>query len=134
MPVFHVHVPAGRFFPAQKRAIADALNQSLVDSLGIPAEDRFIMITEHGEAELHLHPTFMGMNRDPENAMLIDVLVGAHRPLEDKHAVVAAVNKMVVDAVDVSPDDVFIVLTPVPIENFSFGRGVLHMAESGPRW
>ena len=36
MPVFKAHVPAGRFSSEQKRALADAFNQSLVQGLGIP--------------------------------------------------------------------------------------------------
>jgi hypothetical protein len=40
----------------------------------------------------------------------------------------------VVKALQVSPDDIFIVLLPVPNENFSFGRGELQLAEVAPRW
>ena len=33
MPVFHAHIPAGRFSKEQKKAIGNALNQSLVEAL-----------------------------------------------------------------------------------------------------
>ncbi|MFF3511279.1 tautomerase family protein [Streptomyces sp. NPDC002573] len=133
MPVFNAHIPANRFSPDQKRALADALNQSLIEALGIPEGDRFIVISEHGDSEIFLDPTFMGMQRSSD-AMIITVLLGAHRPLEDKKAVSAAINKLVVEALGISPDDVFIALVPVPIENFSFGRGELQLAEGAPRW
>ncbi|MFI6357744.1 tautomerase family protein [Streptomyces sp. NPDC050743] len=133
MPVFNAHVPAGRYSPDQKRALADALNQSLVQALGIPEGDRFIMISEHGENELYLDPTFMGMQRS-DDAVIITLLLGAHRPLENKRAVAAAINRLVVETLRISPDDVFIALIPVPNENFSFGRGELQLAEGEPRW
>ncbi|MEV7321962.1 tautomerase family protein [Streptomyces sp. NPDC093970] len=133
MPVFNAHVPAGRYSPDQKRALADALNQSLVEGLGIPEGDRFIMISEHGENELYLDPAFMGMRRG-DDAMIITLLLGAHRPLENKRAVAAAINRLVVEALGISPDDVFIALIPVPNENFSFGRGELQLAGTDPRW
>lgn len=133
MPVFHAHIPANRFSPDQKRALADALNQSLVQALGIPEGDRFIMISEHGESELSLDPTFMGMRRSGD-AMIITLLLGAHRPLENKRAVAAAINKLTVEALGVSPDDIFIALVPVPNENFSFGRGELQLAGETPPW
>ncbi|MFD9001504.1 tautomerase family protein [Streptomyces sp. NPDC059582] len=133
MPVFNAHIPANRYSPEQKRALADALNQSLVQGLGIPEGDRFIMISEHGEGELSLDPTFMGMQRSGD-AMIITLLLGAHRPLEDKRAVAAAINRLVVEVLDVSPDDVFIALIPVPNESFSFGRGELQLADGAPRW
>ncbi len=134
MPVFNAHIPAGRFSSEQKRALADALNQSLVQGLGIPEGDRFVILSEHGKDELSIHPTFFDMQRDPASAMIITVMIGAHRPLEDKSKLVAAINRLVVEAVGVSPDDVFITLIPVPNENFSFGRGELQLADGAPKW
>lgn len=134
MPVFEAHIPRGRFSTEEKRALADAFNRSLVDALGVPAEDRFVILTEHGPDELFLHPTFMDMKRDPASAMIVTVMIGAHRPIEDKRKLVAAITRLVVAAVGVTPDDVFITLVPVPNENFSFGRGELQLAEGGPKW
>jgi phenylpyruvate tautomerase PptA (4-oxalocrotonate tautomerase family) len=133
MPVFNAHIPASRFSSEQKRRLADALNRSLVQGLGIPEGDRFIMISEHGKDELFLHPTFLDIHRGAD-AMIITVLFGAHRPLEDKRKVTAAINRLVVEALGVRPEDIFVVLIPVPNENFSFGRGELQLAEGAPRW
>lgn len=133
MPVFEAHIPANRYTVEQKRALADALNQSLVQGLGIPEDDRFIMITEHGEAGIVMHPTFMEMQRG-EDAMFITVFVGAHRPLEDKRALATHINKLTAEALDISPDDIFITLVPVPNDGFSFGRGELQLAGAAPRW
>lgn len=68
----------------------------------------------------------MGMQRSSD-AVIITLLLGAHRPLADKKAVAAAINKLVVEALHISPDDVFIALIPVPNESFSFGRGELQL-------
>jgi phenylpyruvate tautomerase PptA (4-oxalocrotonate tautomerase family) len=134
MPVFEAHIPRGRFTTEDKRALAEAFNRSLVDALGVPQEDRFVILNEHGPDELFLHPTFMDMDRDPTSAMIVTVMIGAHRPIEDKRKLVAAITRLVVAAVGVTPDDVFITLVPVPNENFSFGRGELQLAGGGPRW
>jgi len=133
VPVFHAHIPAGHYSSDQKRALADALNQSLVRGLGIPEEDRFICISEHADDEIYLHPTFMGMQRT-SGAMMITALIGAHRPVEDKRKLVAAINELVIGALGISPDDVFVTLVPVPNENFSFGRGDLQLAGRPPSW
>lgn len=126
MPVFNAHVPRGRFTTEQKRALADALNQSLVQALDLPEEDKFIAITEHGEGELYLHPTYMGMQRSG-SAVIISVMLGPHHPLENKRRLAAAVNRLVVEALGLSPDDIFLAIIPVPRENFSFGRGELQL-------
>ena len=133
MPVFHAHIPKGRFSREQKIAIGNALNQSLVQGLGIPPGDRFIVISEHGDDELFIDPNFMGMQRS-DNAMIINVLIGAHRPVGDTRAVMAAIARLLNEAVGIAPDDVFIALVPVPNENFSFGRGVPQLAEMAPKW
>jgi phenylpyruvate tautomerase PptA (4-oxalocrotonate tautomerase family) len=133
MPVFHVHIPKGRFSKERKRAIGESLNQSLIEALSIPSGDRFIMISEHDEDELFIDPTFMEMNRTAD-AMIVTVLIGAHRPQGDKRKLLAAIARLLEDNVDISPDDVFVALVPVPNENFSFGRGVAQLADSAPRW
>ena len=46
MPLFHAHIPKGRYSREQKIAMGNALNQSLVEALNIPSGDRFIMISE----------------------------------------------------------------------------------------
>ncbi|MBP0595009.1 tautomerase family protein [Paraburkholderia sp. LEh10] len=133
MPVFHAHIPKGRFSREQKIAMGNALNQSLVEALNIPKGDRFIMISEHGDDELFIDPTFMDMERT-QNAMIVTVLLGAHRPSSDKKALLATITRLLQRDVGVSPDDVFIALVPVPNENFSFGRGVAQLADGAPRW
>lgn len=133
MPVFEAHVPRGRYSDEQKVALADALNQSLVQALGVPEGDRFIMITEHGPAEISMHPTFMGMQRT-DAAMFITCFLGSHRPTEEKRSLSAAISRLVSEALGISGDDIFITLVPVPNEGFSFGRGELPLAEVAPRW
>ncbi|WP_255208929.1 tautomerase family protein [Paraburkholderia youngii] len=133
MPVFHAHIPKGRFSKERKRAIAESLNRSLVEALGIPAGDRFIMISEHDDDELFIDPTFMDMDRTAD-AMIITVLIGAHRPSDDKQKLLAAITRLLQANADISPDDVFVALVPVPNENFSFGRGVAQLADASPRW
>jgi hypothetical protein len=133
MPVFHAHIPKGRFSRERKIAIGNALNRSLVVALKIPEGDRFIMLSEHGDDELFIDPVFMGMNRTAD-AMIITVLIGAHRPTSDKTALLATIPAQLQKAADISPDDVFIALIPVPNENFSFGRGVAQLANTAPKW
>ena len=133
MPVFHAHIPKGRFLKEQKIAIGNALNQSLVEALNIPKGDRFVMISEHGDDEPFIDPTFMEMNRTA-SAMIITVLIGEHRPASDKKALLAAITRLLEKAAGISPDDVFIALVPVPNENFSFGRGIAQLADTAPKW
>ena len=133
MPVFNAHIPKGKFTRERKMAIGNALNQSLVQGLDIPPGDRFVMISEHGDDELFIDPTFMNMKRT-EEAMIITVLIGAHRPLADKSKLMATMTRLLEQDAGVSPDDVFIAFIPVPNENFSFGQGIAQLADGAPKW
>lgn len=75
----------------------------------------------------------MDMNRTAD-AMIITVLVGAHRPAEDKRKLLAAIVRLLEETVGISLDDVFTALIPVPNENSSFGRGIAQLADTAPRW
>lgn len=46
----------------------------------------------------------------------------------------SAITRLLGEAADIAPDDVFIALVPVPNENFSFGRGVPQLADMAPKW
>jgi phenylpyruvate tautomerase PptA (4-oxalocrotonate tautomerase family) len=129
MPVYNAYVPAERFTIEQKQALATALPQALFDTLEIPAEDQFVVISEQPAGTLILDPTYMGMERSGD-ATIITVLFTAERPLVDKRALVRSICDHTSTALDISPDDVFIALIPVPKENFSFGRGELQLASA----
>ena len=87
-------------------------------------EDRFIIITEHKEDELFIHPTFPGMNRT-EKRMLVTVTFGASRTLEQKRKLAALIVRYAVEKAGVSADDISIIMHAAPLEHMSFGRGIL---------
>ena len=133
MPVFHAHLPKGRFSRERKIAISNALHRALVEALSTPEDDDFVILSEHADDELFIDPTFMGMSRTAD-AMIITVMLGAHRPPAQKKALFATISAQLQEAVGISPDDVFVALVPVPNENFSFGRGVAQLADAAPKW
>lgn len=133
MPVFHAHIPKGKFTRDRKNAIGNSLNHSLVQALGIPSGDRFVLISEHAEDEIFIDQTFMDMKRT-EEAMIITVLIGAHRPDSDKQKLMKTIVELLEVNAGVSPDDVFLAFLPVPNENFSFGQGIAQLSDVGPLW
>ncbi|MBD8472063.1 tautomerase family protein [Sphingomonas sp. CFBP 8765] len=123
MPFFNVHVPKDLFSLDQRKAIADALAHSLQASFGLPPEDKFVVINEHAEGYLFLHPTYGDVDRSA-GAIIISVHIPASRPMSQKRALLKEIVQRLHDNVGIRPDDVFVTLIPLPSENFSFGRGV----------
>ena len=122
MPFFNVHVPKDLFSLDQRKAIADSLSHSLQDSFSLPPEDQFVVINEHAEGFMFLHPTYKDVERSA-NAIVISVHVPASRPMSEKRVLLKEIVQRLQDNVGIRPDDVFMTLIPLPSENFSFGRG-----------
>jgi len=124
MPTFHAHIPAQKFSSEEKRALADALNLALHEAMGTPMDDRFVIISEHKDDELFIHPTFPDMKRS-DKRMIITVTIGASRTLEQKRKLAELVTRYAVEKVGVSQDDVSLMMYAIPLENMSFGGGRL---------
>ena len=124
MPVFHVHMPAQKFTSDQKRALADALNLAVHEALGSPMDDRFIIISEHGEDELFIHPTFPDLQRS-ERRIIVTVTFGDTRTLEQKRRLADLITRYAVEKVGIGEDDVTLMMYAIPLEHISFGRGKL---------
>lgn len=124
MPAFHAYVPAKTFTSDEKRNLADALNLALHEALGTPMDDRFIVISEHGDDELFIHPTFPDLHRS-ERRIIVTVIFGDSRTLEQKRKLAELVTHYAVERVGLGEDDVTLLMHQVPLENMSFGRGKL---------
>ena len=124
MPVFHAHVPAGRLSSHEKRGLAEALNLALHEALGTPMEDRFIVISEHGEDELFIHPTFPELRRS-DRRIIVTVTLGAGRPVEKKRKLAELVTRYAAERARLGPDDVCLMMYDIPLESMSFGAGKL---------
>lgn len=53
-----VRISLNKSTPDHVRNVADAVHQAMVDTIGIPHEDRFQIITQHEPGELIYHPSF----------------------------------------------------------------------------
>ncbi|GAB1619820.1 tautomerase family protein [Pseudomonas sp. NGC7] len=124
MPIFHAHIPAQKFSSEQKRALADALNLALHEAMDTPKDDRFVIISEHKDDELFIHPTFPDVERS-DMRLVVTVTIGASRTVEQKRKLAELVTRYAVEMVGVSQDDISLIMYAIPLENMSFGGGKL---------
>ncbi len=124
MPIFHAHIPAQKFSSEEKRALADALNLALHEALDTPMDDRFVIISEHKDHELFIHPTFPDLKRS-DKRMIVTVTFGTSRSVEQKRKLAELVTRYAVEKVGVSQDDVTLMMYAIPLESMSFGGGKL---------
>ncbi len=124
MPVFHAYIPAKKLTSDEKKGLADALNLALHEALGTPMDDRFIVISEHGEDELFIHPTFPQLERS-DRRIIVTVTFGEGRTVEKKRKLAELITRYAVEKAGLREDDVCIMMYGLPLENMSFGGGKL---------
>lgn len=79
MPMTKIYMRKGST-PEHRRAISDAIHESLIDVLGIPEDDKFHIFHELDSDNLITAPVSFGLERRPE-AIFVQLYFGA-RPVE----------------------------------------------------
>jgi 4-oxalocrotonate tautomerase len=124
MPFVRLELP--ETIPAARAQRAgEAVHQALVDTMGVPVDDRFQLITRHPPGALVCTPEYLGV-RHTANALFVQVTCAPGRTLQQKRAFYARTAADVAAACDVRPADVIIHLVETLRENWSFGAGVAH--------
>jgi 4-oxalocrotonate tautomerase len=122
MPLVRIELP-----PAIAREdaarIGDAVHRVMVETINVPADDKFQVITQHTEGGIVCTPEFLGIRHGPR-ALFIQIYLAPGRTLQQKRALYAGLAKDVAHAGDVSPSDVVINLVETLRENWSFGDGI----------
>src|SRR5260221_11243024 len=121
MPLVRISLRAGRS-EADRRAIGDAVHQALVETMEVPPDDRFQIITEHGPDGLIFDPNYLGIARS-DGLVMIQVALRSGRTVAMKQALYRRIAELLRDAVGLRPEDAFITLAENELAAWSFGRG-----------
>lgn len=123
MPLTKISAP--RHLDAAKvKALAQAVQEGLVQTCKVPPEDLFQLITWFDAGDMILHPTFGGVNRS-QDACIAEITFLRGRTDQQKRDLF----KHVVDramAAGFRPDDVMIALTENSHMDWSLGRGLAY--------
>lgn len=122
MPLVRISLQAGKP-AATKRKIADAIHAALVETMDVPADDRFQIITEHAAEDLIVDRQFLGVARS-DDVVVIQVALRAGRTVEKKKAFYRRTAERLHDAVGLRLEDTVITLVENGLPDWSFGLGV----------
>jgi 4-oxalocrotonate tautomerase len=130
MPLIRIDMLHGK--PPEYRALLrDTIYETLRDVVGVPADDRHEVITEHEPANLNIAPNFFGVKRTSD-AILVQITFNEGRTLDQKRALYTAIVQALQQRVGLRPEDVTVNLLEVKKENWSFGNGVAHYIDARP--
>jgi phenylpyruvate tautomerase PptA (4-oxalocrotonate tautomerase family) len=120
MPLVRIDIIKGRT-AAQRRSLGDAVHQALVETIGVPAADRFQVIREHEANELVYDRNYLGIRRT-DGIVMIQITLSGGRTLAQKRNLYRKITENLA-YFEVRPEDVWINLVETARENWSFGLG-----------
>jgi 4-oxalocrotonate tautomerase len=126
MPLVRIALRKGKS-PEYRRAISDSIHRAMVETIKIPEQDRFQIVTEHDDAGLLYDPSYLGISRT-EGVVVIQITLSAGRTVDVRKALFARIAQLLRESPGVRAEDVFVNLVEVAKENWSFGNGIAQYA------
>ena len=126
MPLVRISLLKGRPEGFGKK-IGEVVYRSMLDTINVPAQDNFQVITEHDRNGLIYDPGYLDVRRT-EGIIFIQITLNEGRALELKKAFYKTLAERLHQELNVRMEDVFVSLVEVKKENWSFGNGVAQYA------
>lgn len=126
MPFTRIAVRAGKPV-AYRQALTQGIQRSLTEVFNVPADDIFMVVTEHDEGNFVYDKQYLGVHRS-DDLVMIQITVSNTRTVEMKKALFKRIAEHLAESPGVRPEDVLVNLVDVPKENWSFGNGIAQYA------
>ena len=121
MPLVRISLLAGKP-ESRKRKVSDAIHRALVETISIPVQDHFQIITEHAKADFIYDPQYLNISRT-DDVVIIQITMSAGRTLELRKSLFKRLADLLHDEAGIRREDVFVNLVETAKENWSFGNG-----------
>ena len=121
MPLVRIDLLKGKT-PEFREGVGQIVYRAMLDTLGVPKNDRFQVITEHDETGLQFDFSYLSIQRSA-GCIFLQITLNAGRTLEAKQRFYKAVADGLHEELKVRREDVLINLVEVQKENWSFGNG-----------
>lgn len=126
-----VRIDALRADRARLDALGRAVHDALVETIGIPPDDRFQVLVGHDGtgSTLRYDSDYLGVHRD-DGLVYVAITMRSGRTPEQKQALYRRIAELARDYAGTEPGNVFVTLTENEPIDWSFGDGVAQYAVS----
>jgi len=128
MPLVRIDLREGNSAEYRK-ALADGVHRAMIETLAIPPDDRFQVITEHRHEGLIYDPQYLGVKRS-DNVVFVQITLSAGRKPQQKRKLFKRAAEILAESPGLRPQDLVINLVEVAWENWSFGDGEAQYMDS----
>ena len=125
MPLLHISLRAGKS-EAYRQAICDSLYRAMRETLNVPENNQFMIITEHDAANFRYGDAF-GITRS-DDLVYIQITVFDTRTPEQKKALFRRVAELLGENPGIRGEDGFVTVLAAAKENWSVGHGLAQFA------
>jgi phenylpyruvate tautomerase PptA (4-oxalocrotonate tautomerase family) len=110
-------------------AIGRAVQDALIDAIGIPADDLFQVLTSHdgSTGTFRYDPGYLGVHRD-DGVVFVDITMRSGRTPERKRALYRRITELASEYAGIEPRNVFVVIHENDLPDWSFGNGIAQYA------
>ena len=122
MPLARISVLKGKPADFAKKA-GRIVYESMVETINVPRNDLFQVITEHDKAGLIYDPGYLDIQRT-DGIVFIQITLNEGRTVELKKSLYRRIAERLSAELGVRSEDVLINLVEVKKENWSYGNGV----------
>lgn len=126
MPFVRIDLAKGK--PAEHRkAIGEIVYKAMTETINVPVDDKFQVITEHAADELNFPKSYLGIEYS-KDLVFIQITLNSGRTIDMKKAFYKRIADDLHSQLNVRREDVLINLVEVAKENWSFGNGIAQYA------
>ncbi|XAH23530.1 tautomerase family protein [Xylophilus sp. GW821-FHT01B05] len=110
----------------QRQAIVDGIHQALVDSIGMPQDELFNLVTPYAPEQFFYNRSFNGVARS-ERLVVVEITMRRGRSDAMKKALYAQIARNLEEQAQLRPADVFIFTHENDYSDWSVGHGLFAM-------
>jgi 4-oxalocrotonate tautomerase len=121
MPLVRISLREGKP-ESYVRKVADAIHRAMVETISVPPQDRFQVITEHDNSHFIYDPEYLNIRRT-DDLVIVQITLNQGRTVELKKALYRRIADLLHQEVTLRREDVLVNLVEVAKENWSFGNG-----------
>lgn len=126
MPFVRIDLAKGKP-PEYRKAIGEIIYNAMTETINVPKDDKFQVITEHAQEDLNHAQSYLGIAYS-EDIVFIQVTLNTGRTLDMKKAFYKRIADDLHAQLNIRREDVIINLVEVAKENWSFGNGIAQYA------
>lgn len=126
MPFVRIDLAKGKT-AEHRKAIGEIVYKAMTETINVPVDDKFQVITEHAVDELNFPKSYLGIEYS-KDLVFIQITLNSGRTIDMKKAFYKRIADDLHSQLNVRREDVLINLVEVAKENWSFGNGIAQYA------